>query len=192
MSCSPAVAGTCGVSDYAVVVRFTGPVYYPPSASFGVNAAYCVDGYGGPLRELANGAVPFGFCARGGQDCVGPTGEPCDAYEAGCIPFESANTAARCDRYGACADDPYSPEDESVSDDWFDPVARCERSYGSSDDCNAGDDGSWFPNDSRSSDEIADPFNPSYDNPYAQPDEPYDIGADRDGCEPGFGGYDDC
>ncbi|MDP9469512.1 MAG: hypothetical protein M3Q71_02435 [Chloroflexota bacterium] len=192
VSCSPSVAGTCGVSDYAVVAGSTGLAYYPPSAAFGVNAAYCVDGYGGPPRGIPNGADPFGFCARSGNGCVGPSGGPCDAYEAGCVPYEAADTASRCDWSGACADDPYSPEDESMPDDWFDPVARCERGYGSPDDCPASDDGSWFPSDTESSDPFGDPLNPSYDNPYAQPDEPYDLGADRDACEPGFGGYDDC
>ncbi len=192
VSCSPAIAGTCGVSDYAVVAGSTGLAYYPPAAAFGVNAAYCVDGYSGPPRGLVNGADPFGFCARSGDGCVGPRGGPCDAYTVGCVPFEAADTVARCDRYGACADDPYSPEDESAPDDWFDPAARCERGYGSYDDCNAGDDGSWFPSDSESSDPFGDPLNPSYDNPYAQPDEPYDVGAGGDTCEPGFGGDNDC
>ncbi len=190
VSCSPSVAGTCGVSDYAVVADSTELAYYPPSAALGVNAAYCVNGYGGPPHGMPNGADPFGFCARSGDSCVGPSGGPCDAYEAGCVPYEAADTVSRCDRYGACADNPWSIEDESAPDDWFDPAARCERGYGSYDDCNAGDDEPWFPSDSESSDPFGDPFNPSYDTPYAQPDEPYDVGAPRGICEPGFG--DDC
>ncbi len=192
VSCSPAIAGTCGVSDYAVVAGSTGLAYYPPAAAFGVNAAYCVDGYGGPPRGLANGADPFGFCTRSGDGCVGPRGGPCDAYTVGCVPFEAADTVSRCDRYGACADDPYTPDDESASGGWFDPVTRCERGYGFPEDCNAGDDGFWFPRDTGSTSEFEDPFGRGYDNPYALPDEPYDIGADLDGCEPGFGSYDDC
>ncbi len=191
VSCSPTVSGICGNGDYAVVIETAGPVYYPPSASLQVNADYCLDQYGGAPRGMLNGADPFGFCARDGSDCVGPNGGPCDAYAVGCVPYEAADIGARCNWSGACADDPFSPEDESVPDDWFDPVARCERGYGS-DNCNAGDNGSWFPTDTRSSDEIADPFNPSGDDLYPWPDEPYDLGADRAACEPGFGGSDDC